>query len=100
MRLEFHPAAAAELKQAAVWYRDRSPVAARSLLVELESALARILASPSRFPPYVAGSRRCFLPTFPFGVIYLSNDECVLVLAIAHHRRRPGFWTERVPKIP
>lgn len=95
--MELHPEAATELEEAALWYRDRSPIAALALMLEVESAFERILTAPARFPLWLAGSRRCFLPNFPFSVVYQFNEQRLLVLAVAHHRRRPGYWSERAP---
>jgi plasmid stabilization system protein ParE len=32
---------------------------------------------------------------FPFGVIYRANDEEVVIVAVAHQRKRPEYWGER-----
>jgi hypothetical protein len=39
--------------------------------------------------------RRFLLPRFPFAVAYVIRGDDVLVLAIAHTRRRPGYWRGR-----
>ena len=41
-------------------------------------------------------TRRCLLNKFPYGVIYQIRDEEILVLAIAHLHRRPGYWNKNV----
>jgi toxin ParE1/3/4 len=38
------------------------------------------------------GNRRRVLHRFPYSVIYEAQGSTVTVLAVAHHRRRPGYW--------
>jgi len=35
------------------------------------------------------------LPRFPYIVFYVVDDEEVEVVAVAHGRRRPGYWLPR-----
>ena len=40
--------------------------------------------------------RRHFSETFPYAVLYVEKPDHVLILAIAHFKRRPGYWRERL----
>src|SRR5262249_15528143 len=40
------------------------------------------------------GIRRCVLRTFQYSLIYTIEDRNVLVLALAHHSRRPAYWLD------
>lgn len=93
--LEFHPEAEEDARNAREWYAERSPVAARAFLAELIGVAERVAEMPARYPAYLAGTRRCFFPQFPFSLIYRMTEARVIVIAIAHHRRRPGFWAKR-----
>jgi hypothetical protein len=33
---------------------------------------------------------------FHYDVIYLAREEIVLIVAIAHHKRKPGYWRRRL----
>lgn len=33
---------------------------------------------------------------FPYGVIYATDPEEIVILAIAHMHRRPGYWRDRL----
>jgi plasmid stabilization system protein ParE len=94
--LSFHPAALDEAVSAANWYRDRSPLAATRFVTELNQAIDRILEAPHRWPRSPRGTRKLKLPCFPFLVIYREAAESVLILAVAHGHRRPGYWKNRV----
>jgi hypothetical protein len=62
----------------------------------VEEALARALAFPLAGPAGPANTRRVFLKDFPFSLIYRPDTEGVVVFALAHHSRRPGYWQSRV----
>jgi len=40
--------------------------------------------------------RRALLPRFPYAVIFMDLGEHIRVLAVAHAKRRPGYWLGRV----
>ena len=95
MRVEFHPAAQAESEDAQTWYEERSLLAAAGFLRELSDAIRRAVDSPDRYPTAVAGTRRVMLDRFPFTVFYRMQSDALLVVAVAHHKRRPGYWKTR-----
>jgi plasmid stabilization system protein ParE len=96
--VEFHPEALYEAQAAVEWYQERSVRAAEAFLNELESAIYRILDAPQRWPLYESGTRRLRLHRFPYFVVYREAAQTVQVLAIAHARRRPGYWRSRAQK--
>ena len=91
-----HPAAVEEAEAAAHWYRERSPRAAKRFVDELNQVIDRILEAPQRWPRGMNGTRKLNLPCFPFAVVYWESKDGVWILAIAHGRRRPGYWKHRL----
>jgi len=58
--------------------------------------MARICANPALYPRIGdVDIRKATLKRFPFHVIYRAEPTHIVVLAIAHHRRRPAYWVER-----
>jgi plasmid stabilization system protein ParE len=94
-RLEVLPDAADEALAAARWYRERSAKAATAFQREVQAALDRIEQSPETWPRHHHGTHRVLLHRFPYEVVYRVLPELILVVAIAHCRRRPGYWRER-----
>jgi plasmid stabilization system protein ParE len=90
--VEFRPAALEEARAAAVWYRERSPAAADAFNDEITKAIKEIVSAPERWPQYRSGTRRFVLHRFPFFVVYRAQPNVVHVIAVAHARRRPGYW--------
>ncbi len=77
------------------WYREHNPDAAEAFLTELERALLRIAEAPQRWPVVDVNRRRFVLRRFPFSILYRLTSSQVEVLAVAHGRRRPGYWRDR-----
>ncbi|MBI3933914.1 MAG: type II toxin-antitoxin system RelE/ParE family toxin [Acidobacteria bacterium] len=93
--VEFHPEAIAEAHAAAEWYRQRSAGAADRFLEELDRAVEMIAGAPLRWLDYRHGTRRFLLRRFPFSVVYREAGGTLQVIAVAHARRKPGYWKVR-----
>jgi toxin ParE1/3/4 len=93
--VEFHPEAVEESEAALRWYRERSERAARAFLREIERAVAAISQTPNQWPSGAAGTRRVLLKRFPFAVVYQEQPASIQVIAVAHGRRRPGYYKKR-----
>jgi len=93
--VEFHEQAATEYEVAVAWYYEQSPLAASKFDEELNLAIETIRAAPHRWKAYVHGTRKFLLWHFPFYVVYRELEDVILVLAVAHSRRRPGYWKTR-----
>lgn len=93
--VELLDGAVAEAAAARRWYEERSPVAAALFIDELSLGITAIADAPTTWPQYVVGTRRYLMRRFPFFIVYRSIDETVQIVAIAHARRRPGYWAAR-----
>ncbi len=93
--LEFHPQAVEEARAAREWYGERSLAVAEAFVAELDEAAKRILDAPSRWPVHSHGTRRYLLRRFPYMVVFRETMSAIQVIAVAHGRRKPGYWKER-----
>ncbi len=94
--VEYHEAAAADIRNAIAWYQRRSAKAAADFVEELYRATETIRAAPERWPAGKNNSRRFLLWRFPFSIIYSERDSLITVWAVAHASRRPGYWVRRL----
>ncbi|WP_428094804.1 hypothetical protein [Demequina sp.] len=81
------------------WFED--PEVAQRFLDATRSARRAIAEDPGAWPVLLTRSgarviRRKGVAGFPYGVIYLVVDGAVFVIAYAHDRREPGYWTQRL----
>ena len=95
MRVDFHPAALREVETAQAWYQERSAFAASAFLREFSIAVQRLREAPNRYPGAEGRTRKILLDRFPFTIYYRIATDAVVVVALAHHKRRPGYWSSR-----
>jgi plasmid stabilization system protein ParE len=93
--LRLHPQAEQEYLTALAWYRERSLIAAIKFESAFDQAVGKIMEAPQRWPIYVADFRKYTLRQFPFGIVYQEFSSEVVIFAVAHSRRRPGYWRDR-----
>jgi plasmid stabilization system protein ParE len=95
MRIDFHPAATAELEDSADWYAERSEAAARGFAEAVDAAIAKIADNPGRFLKIDARHRACSVERYPFQVVFRDDGIRIYIVAVAHAKRRPGYWKDR-----
>jgi plasmid stabilization system protein ParE len=99
--VRFAPEAAEELAEAASWYEARLNGLGREFLAEVEAFLPLLQERPRSFPRLEAVGpsleiRRGLLGRFPYALVFLMQVDEIRVLAVAHAKRRPGYWLSRV----
>ncbi len=80
--IKFHPSAASEVDAAAQWYAERSPVAARAFVAEVNACVERVQEAPHRWPRYVHDTRRYLFP----------NSLSVLSIGFATEQSKSSQW--------
>lgn len=97
MIYRFHPAAQAEHLQTIQFYESRSKGLGGDYLFEFEALMRRVMEGPHRYrierKPDI---RRVSLVRFPHKVIYRQQGGVVQIMALAHKRQRPGYWSQRI----
>jgi toxin ParE1/3/4 len=92
----FHPEAWLEFEKADDWYLSHSFDASVAFLSDVNGALEGISEAPRRWPKYLHGTRRFILQRFPFSIVYLDDPQIVTIVAVAHSKRKPGYWKDRI----
>jgi plasmid stabilization system protein ParE len=96
-RVRFEDEADAEYRLAGRWYEERrehlgieffdAVDATIDQIVEMPEAGALVPRIPSDLPV-----RRRAVTRFPYHVVYTATTTEIRILAIAHDRRKPGYW--------
>jgi plasmid stabilization system protein ParE len=76
-------------------YAERSPTAAAAFTDLLDVAAEAVRQAPEAWPPYDHGTRRFLLRRFPYFLVYRVEPTRVVIVAVAHAHRRPGYWKDR-----
>lgn len=100
-QLRLAPEAVAEAREAARWYEQRTSGIGQGLLDDIAAALAGLSQWPGaggliEGVHFDGELRRVPVGRFPYHLVYAYTDDVVHVLAIAHDRREPGYWAERI----
>ena len=95
-RVEYHDGAKADVTSAVAWYQMRSAKAGVDFIEELERAAETIRKAPDCWPLGKNNTRRFLLWRFPFSIIYSEQESVIIVWAVAHGSRRPGYWKRRI----
>lgn len=95
MRIEFHPAVGRELTDSAEYYESRLPGLGADFLGELGSLFGLLKENPEIGAVIEAPYRRVVLNRFPFSVVYRLKGSALRIMAVAHQRRKPGYWRGR-----
>ena len=96
MNIVVHPEAANELNGAIAFYSSRANrELGVALINEFESVVRLLATNPHLGSQWLADTYRFNMRRFPFNIIYRFGCEQLLILAVAHHRRRPGYWKSR-----
>jgi plasmid stabilization system protein ParE len=96
--VEILPEAVDEARVALEWYQARSHTAAEAFLAELDRGIENVRAAPEAYPPYLHGTRCYLFHRFPYLLVYRIVPSALQVIAVAHSRRRPGYWKARDAK--
>ena len=96
MIYRFHPEALDEYQKATLYYAERDPTLALRFVEAIEDAIRRVLESPQRWRVLDEDVRRCLTHVFPYGILYTIEPDFILIVAVMHGSREPGYWKRRV----
>ncbi len=99
--IQFAPEVPDELADAVLWYEAKKQGLGGEFLADVEATLPLVEGRPRAFPRLQdvrpgLEIRRALLARFPYALVFLVHEEEVRVLAVAHTKRRPGYWLSRV----
>lgn len=93
----FHPLAAKEYVAARRWYERRREGLGLRFAFAVNAALEKIEEAPERWPKFSETYGWVKTSRFPYVLYYhIVRPDLVLVVAVAHARRRPGYWRKRL----
>lgn len=91
----FHPKAAQEAAAAADYYDDKRSGLGSEFLQDLDDCVTAAREFPESGGPYGNTIRRRLFQRFPFSLVYDPKPEEIVIVAVAHDRRQPGYWRQR-----
>jgi plasmid stabilization system protein ParE len=98
MQYKFHPDALEEYREAAIWYANREQELGHQFVASIEDAIHKVVETPTRWRIIDEDVRRCLAHLFPYAILYTIEDNFILIVAVMHFSREPGYWRERIRK--
>lgn len=96
MKISLNDQAELELVEGAAYYARQVNVALADAFISEFDRSARLLGDFPKLGSIWRGRiRRLPLRRFPYNIVYYQRESEVRILAIAHQRRKPGFWRGR-----
>ena len=95
MNFRVAPEAQEEADEAAAFYESREEGLGLAFVLELQNAYRRVQCDPESWPRVADKFYRARLNRFPYDIVFRVYSDEFLVLAVAHHHRRPGYWRRR-----
>ena len=96
MKIEFLPEAKAELDEAVQYYELQVKGLGTTFKSVAKSTIKRVATFPTAWSIVRPNIRRCIMHKFPYNVLYSIENNCILIIAIAHHHRYPNYWNDRL----
>ena len=96
LNIEFHANALAEFKQATIWYNNQRKGLGKEFFEEVNSSIDLISKNPDIWPKYLKYLHRLILKRFPYNIVYRVKPDAIEIIAIAHQKKKPGYWQYRV----
>ena len=95
MRVAFVPAAGQEVREAAAYYERQAEGLGTDFLLEIDHAVTRIAGHPHAGQLVDPTTRRRLLRRFPYCLLYRIDPEEIVIVAVMHLKRKPGYWRRR-----
>ena len=85
-----------EMVEAAVYYETQVGGLGAAFLAKVKTAVRDVAARPEAWPVVRNDTRTRLVHRFPYAVLYRLDPEEIVIVAVMHQRRRPGYWLGRV----
>ena len=89
-----------EYAEAVQFYTESRIELAQAFINAVEDAIFRSVESPTRWRVIDEDIRRCLTRKFPYGILYTIEPDFILIVAVMHCSREPGYWKNRVRQKP
>ncbi len=95
--VDFLASAEAELVEAIAWYNDQSEGLGFEFAAEALRTIERIVRYRQAWGTLSKRTRRCRTNRFPYGIIYQTREDRILIVSIMHMKREPNSWRNYLP---
>jgi len=98
MEIRLLDVAQQEMDESFEFYEEQMAGLGHDFLTEILTAFKRIKQNTDAWTPFSDQTRRCLVNRFPYGIVYQVRVDEILVVAVAHLHRKPGYWKNRIKR--
>ena len=95
-RVIIRPEAEIDLKEAFFWYEDKRQGLGHDFLLQVDAGLGFLERNPNACPLEYNEARKYFIKRFPYKIIYVFDEDRIVVLAVIHSKRNPALIKNRI----
>ncbi|PSN11713.1 addiction module toxin RelE [filamentous cyanobacterium CCT1] len=95
-RLIIRPQAELDIQAAFEWYETQTPGLGSEFIRAVDASLSGIGRSPFGYPKVYKQARRALIRRFPYGLLFVVEQELIVVVACFHGKRNPQSWQDRL----
>ncbi len=99
MNSEFLLEAEEEFREATRYYETKAPGVGVAFVAEVRRAVRWIIENPYAAVAVGSGIRSKILNNFPYNIFYAIEPDLILIVAVAHQKRRPRYWKARIKQV-
>ena len=96
MKFRWHAEALAEYEAATHYYGRKEFGLDDRFATCIESAIEGICDAPTMWPILDEDVLRRVTDVFPYSIVYLDFDQFLVIIAVMHDSREPGYWKDRL----
>jgi plasmid stabilization system protein ParE len=93
--LIIRPEAERDIRDAYAWYEKQVQGLGSNFLLNVDAALRSVQRNPSQYQIVHQEVRHCLMRRFPYSILYVVEDQRIVILAVFHAKRDPISWQER-----
>jgi plasmid stabilization system protein ParE len=94
--VEYLPGARLDVEDSAAWYEDQEPGIGEKFHAAVQLAEQKVRRSPLQGAPHRRNTRKWRVARFPHNLIYREEPDRIVVVAVAHSKRREDYWDYRL----
>lgn len=95
----FLPVAEEELREATRYYESEAPGVGVAFVTEVRRVVRRIIENPYAAVAVGSGIRKAVMSHFPYNLIYAVEPDLIVIVAVAHQKKRPRYWRARIGQL-
>jgi plasmid stabilization system protein ParE len=88
-----------ELREASHYYETEAPGVGVTFVTEVRRVVRSIVENPYAAVAVGSGIRKTVMSHFPYNIIYAVEADLIVIVAVAHQKKRPRYWRARIGQL-